>query len=51
MREGERHPDEDEFLEVERYPLSELVQMIQEGKLQDGKTVIGLLLAKEVLQK
>ncbi|MBQ3225922.1 MAG: NUDIX hydrolase [Clostridia bacterium] len=51
LREGERHPDEDEFLEVERYPLSELVQMIQEGKLQDGKTVIGLLLAKEVLQK
>ena len=51
LREGERHPDEDEFLEVEKYPLSELIQMIKEGKLQDGKTVIGLLLAKEVLQK
>ncbi len=51
LRAGKAHLDEDEFLEVEKYPLSELIQMIQDGKIQDGKTVIGLLLAKEVLQK
>ncbi len=45
------HLDEDEFLEVEKYTLEELMAMIHEGKLQDGKTVIGLLMAKEVLGK
>lgn len=50
LRQGKVHLDDDEFLEIEKYPLSELVQMIREGKIQDGKTVIGLLLAKEILQ-
>lgn len=51
LKEGKIHLDEDEFLEVEKYPLNDLIQMIHEGKLQDGKTVIGLLLAKDVLNK
>lgn len=45
------HLDEDEFLEVEKYPLHELIGMIHEGKIQDGKTVIGLLMAKEILEQ
>lgn len=51
LRQGKIHTDEDEFLEVEKYPLEELLSMVREGKIQDGKTVIGLLLAKDVLQK
>ena len=51
LKQGAVHPDEDEFLEIEKYHIDELINMIREGKLQDGKTVIGLLLAKDVLQK
>ncbi|MBQ4516547.1 MAG: NUDIX hydrolase [Clostridia bacterium] len=51
LKQGKIHLDEDEFLEVEKYPLSDLIKMIHEGKIQDGKTVIGLLLAKDVLNK
>ena len=51
LKQGKIHLDEDEFLEVEKYPLNELIKMIHEGKIQDGKTVIGLLIAKDVLNK
>lgn len=51
LKQGKIHLDEDEFLEVEKYPLNDLIKMIHEGKIQDGKTVIGLLLAKDVLNK
>lgn len=51
LKQGKIHLDEDEFLEVEKYPLNKLIKMIHEGKIQDGKTVIGLLIAKDVLNK
>lgn len=35
---GETDPDEDEFLETVRIPLSELVKQIMEGAVPDGKT-------------
>lgn len=41
----EAHPDEDEFLEVERMPLSQLVQQVMEGKIPDAKTQTAALKA------
>ena len=44
---SERHPqhlDEDEFINLETYTLDELRQMIHEGKIQDSKTIVGILL-------
>ena len=44
---NERHPqhlDEDEFINLETYTLDELRQMIHEGKIQDSKTIVGILL-------
>ncbi|HEX3438277.1 MAG TPA: NUDIX hydrolase [Pseudacidobacterium sp.] len=41
---GEPEPEEDEHLEVVQVPLSEIVQMIEEGKILDGKTIISVLL-------
>lgn len=38
-----QHLDEDEFLNVEEHDLEELVGMIFEGKITDGKTVAALL--------
>jgi len=39
--------DDDEFLEVVRLPLNEALRMIHTGEIEDGKTIIGLLLAAE----
>lgn len=40
---GESHPDEDEFLAVERFPLDQLIEMALDGRLTDGKSVAGVL--------
>ncbi len=37
--------DDDEILEVVRLPLSEALEMITNGEIQDAKTIIGLMLA------
>src|ERR1035437_711655 len=44
IREGEAKLEEDENLEVFRMPLSEAMRMVAEGKIHDGKTLIGLSL-------
>ena len=43
LRPGKQHLDEDEFLNVEAYSLEELKQMIFECKIQDSKTICGIL--------
>ena len=43
----DRHPqhlDEDEYIDLEAYTLDEVRQMIYDGKIQDAKTIIGILL-------
>ncbi len=40
---GEMSPDEDEFLEVERIPLTEAVGRVMRGELDDAKTQILIL--------
>ena len=44
IREGEARPELDEQIEILRVPLSEAMRMIAEGKIIDGKTLIGLSL-------
>ena len=41
--------DPDEFLNVEAYPLEDLLQMIREGRIMDGKTIAGLLAYQDYL--
>lgn len=41
---GEANPEDDEKIELHMTPLSEVVRMIQENKIHDGKTIIGVLL-------
>ncbi len=45
---GAAHPDPNEFLDVEKRPLSELLDMAMRGELTDGKTVIGVLKAAQL---
>ncbi len=43
----DRHPqhlDEDEFVDVESYTLDEVRKMIFEGRIQDSKTIVGILM-------
>jgi ADP-ribose pyrophosphatase len=44
IRQGEAALEEDENLEVFRVPLSEAMKMVADGKIHDGKTLIGLSL-------
>lgn len=49
LEQQEACPDEDEFVAVKTIPLDEALQMIEEGKICDGKTIIGLLWADRIL--
>lgn len=40
-----RHPDEDEFLDVELIPLKDLVKQVLDGDIPDAKTQIAILKA------
>ena len=51
LTEGDMHLDEDEFLGVVRMPLSEAIAMVMRGEIRDGKTICGLLMAKEVIAR
>lgn len=51
LTQGERHPDEDEFLELRRAPFDELVAQAMDGTLQDAKTVAALLKTKVLLER
>ena len=46
---GESHPDEGEFLNVEKHHLEELNDMVMKGEIDDGKTIISVLKAKMLL--
>ena len=50
LSKGEIHWDEDEYVEVERYTLDELLQRIQEETIKDSKTLSALLLAMPYLK-
>jgi ADP-ribose pyrophosphatase len=43
--------DEDEFLQVEKMPVKDAIEMAQRGELQDAKTLAALLLALPHLEK
>ena len=40
---GEQELDEDEYVDIVEYSLDELLAMIDEGKIQDSKTICALL--------
>ena len=44
LRSGVAEPEEDEKIELLRIPLSELLLQIADGKVQDGKTIVSVLL-------
>jgi len=49
LSQHETHPDDDEFLRIERMPLTQAVDRVMHGELGDAKTAIGLLMAARKL--
>ena len=48
---GAQNPDDDEFLEVERIPLSRAVEMVLNNEIPDAKTQIAVLKTAMLLEK
>ncbi len=48
---GDTDPDEDEFLEIVRIPLSKMVEMVMSGEITDGKTQVAVLKTSEILRR
>lgn len=46
---GETDFDPQEALDIVEVPLTEVIDMIKEGKIFDGKTITGILLTKELI--
>lgn len=40
---GQAHPDEDEFLEIEKIPFEKAYDMVMAGEINDAKSVFGIL--------
>ena len=49
LKKGEAHLDEGEFLDVLKFSLDELVDMVMRNELSDAKTIIAILKAKMYL--
>jgi ADP-ribose pyrophosphatase len=44
LTQGEAAPEDDEKIELHMTPLSEVLRLIRAGKIEDGKTLIGVLI-------
>lgn len=51
LTEGEHQRDDDESLEVFELGFDECLQMVQNGQITDGKTIVALFLAEKYLQQ
>jgi ADP-ribose pyrophosphatase len=51
LSEGESCSDEDEFIDSEKYHVSELLQMVMRGEITDAKSIIGIMLADKIIDK
>lgn len=46
-----QHLDENEFVQIERYTLDEVIGMIADGKITDGKTIAAIMAYKVLVAK
>jgi len=51
LTETQASPEDDEHLEIVRLPLARALEMIATGEIEDAKTIIGLTLAAQRLQR
>lgn len=52
LTQGEKHPDQDEFINTVKIPLTAALQLVESGKIIDAKSIISiLLLAKRIYRE
>jgi ADP-ribose pyrophosphatase len=51
LKENPLQADEDEFLQVEKIPFKKALEMAEQGKIQDAKSLAALFLARPYLEK
>ena len=51
LHQHEAHPDVGEFVNVEQYHIYDLRDMIMDGRIKDGKTIIAVMKALRVLEE
>ena len=51
LTQAQAHADPDEFLRLTRLPLSEAVDMVMRGEIEDAKTCLALLMAQRALSE
>jgi ADP-ribose pyrophosphatase len=50
LKENPLQADEEEFLQVEKIPFKQALEMARRGEIQDGKSLAALLLARSYLE-
>ncbi len=50
LTESVQNLDEDEVVEIVRIPLTEAIKMAHDGRIEDAKTIVGLMLAFDYLE-
>lgn len=48
---GDTDFDDSEAIDIEEYPVDELVDMIMNGEIQDGKTQVAILMVKQLMDR
>jgi ADP-ribose pyrophosphatase len=43
LKQGEAQPEEDEVIQARFFPVSLAVKMVMSGRIEDGKTIAGVL--------
>lgn len=49
LKQGEVHPDEDEYLDIEKIPFETAYQMVMNNEINDAKSVFGILKTRQIL--
>lgn len=48
---GEANPENDEYIEIEKIKIEDLVDMVKKGKINDSKTIIGIYFAEKYMNQ
>jgi ADP-ribose pyrophosphatase len=51
LSEGEANPENDEYIEIVKIKIDDLVDMVKKGEINDSKTIIGILYAKKYINQ
>lgn len=51
LTEGEANPEDDECIQIKKYKIKDLIEMVNRGEINDSKTIIAILYAERYLNQ